>query len=184
MAIVGPIIIPDFEPGVRDIPMALDEGTLTVITDGIGEGGEGSQYTFSARLRKGDYVVLSTKDLTATKPSAGATELLGKIIDRPQWAGSTPRPQGSYEGVTYADGTYQPRIATIRVFGTSVEKVDLDAANSAIVPGQSVKTHATDLNKFDLYNATTKNNTRAIQNAAADSGLKIGVIFGFFGNLA
>lgn len=169
-------LIPNFEPGAIDIPMFLEEGNLTVETDGIHDVGEGNQYTFSARLRKGDVVVLSTADLTAAKAAAGVTEILGVIIDRPAWVGTKPTASAS-------SGNYQRRIATVRVYGAGVYPVKLEAANTAITVGKSVKPGATTAGRFDLYHATNLNNTRAIQAAGASSGAEIAVIFGFYGNL-
>lgn len=166
----------DYEPGDIDIPMFIEEGDLTVSTDGIHDFGEGNQYTFTARAKKGDTVVLHTTDRTAKKAAAGVTEVFGEIISRPQWVGMKPTASAS-------SGGYQRRVATVRVKGAAVYPVDLEAANTAVAVGQSVKPGATTSGKYDLYHATNKNNTRAIQGADVNSGAKISVVFGFYGNL-
>lgn len=169
--------LPDFEPGTTNIPFFLEEGDLTVDTDDIHDNGEGNGYSFSARIRKGDTVVLYTSaDRTASKGAAGITEVLGEVIDRPRWVGNKPTSSQS-------SGNYPRRVATVKVKGSAVQSVPLEAANTAIAVGQSVKPGATTAGKYDLYHATNKNNTRAIQSAGASSGGKIGVIFGFYGNL-
>lgn len=167
----------DFNPGDVEIPMFLEEGNLTVTTDDIQEGGEGAGYSFVSRLRKGDKVILHTTDRTVKAPSAGATELFGEIIDNPKWVGSKPT-----ESKT--SGNYQRRVATVRIYGSGVYSVDLEATNSAVTIGKSVKPGASTVNKFDLYHASNLNTTRAIQAALQNTGAKIAVVFGFYGNLA
>lgn len=168
--------IMDFDAGDIEIPMFLEEGTCTVTDDVDGRFGTDSNWVFSARLKKGDIVVLHTVDRTVIGAGTGVTEVFGKIIDTPHWVG--PRPTA-----TATTGNYNRRIATVRVFGSGVYPVELEAANSAVAINQSVKVGATTVGKFDLYHATNKNNTRAVQAGGASSGAKIGVVFGFYGSL-
>lgn len=167
----------DYDAGDIEIPMFLEEGTCTVTDNVQGPNGTLTTYTFESELKKGDTVILHTTDKTVKAPSAGATELFGKIIDTPRWVGNKPTS-------TKTTGNYQRRVATIRIFGSGVYPVDVEAANSAIAVGKSIKPGASTIGKYDLYHATNLNNTRAIQAAGASSGAKIGVVFGFYGNLA
>lgn len=168
--------IMDFDAGDIEIPMFLEEGTCTVTDDIDSRFGTDSNWVFSARLRKGDIVVLHTVDRTVIGAGTGVTEIFGKIIDTPRFNG--PRPVS-----TQTTGNYDRRIATVRVFGSGVYPVELEAINTAVAIGQSVKVGASTVGKFDLFHATNKNNTRAIQVGGASSGAKIGIVFGFYGSL-
>ena len=167
----------DYDAGDIEIPMFLEEGTCTVATGVQLEAGTGLTWTFASEIKKGDIVVLHTTDRTVKQSSTGATEVFGRVIDTPRWVG--PRPT-----TTSTTGTYNRRIATVRVFGSGVYQVELEAANTAISVGLSVKVGASTVGKFDLYHASNLNNTRVIQAATGSSGGKIGVVFGFYGNLA
>lgn len=168
----------DYNPGDIEIPMFLEEGNLTVTTDDIHEAGTGMGWSLASRIRKGDYVVIyASADRTVQKAGAGVTELLGRVIDEPAWVGNRPT-------TSQTSGNFQRRVATVRILGAAVFPVELEATNSAITVGKSIKPGATTASKFDLYHATNLNNTRVLQAAASSSGAKIAVVFGFTGNLA
>lgn len=160
--------------------MAMDlyEGTLTQ-TDVYGTEGKITKKVVPASpLAKGDHVKLYTSgsgdenDLLVTKCAAGDVEAIGIIA---------AEPKGTLPTTTTTWGNYTPRKATIEFFGTKIFDVTLEAANSEINVGKSVKLGASTVGTYDLYDATNLNATRALKYAAASSGSKIPVLFGFYG---
>lgn len=154
------------------LPFKCNEGNITM-TKGSTVGGDIDVPVFANPLAEGDWVVLSA-DNTITKATKDSTELLGQVVGTPQWVGKQPT-------VSKTWGNYEPRRVTVDTFGQAVRTVTLEAANTVIAAGESVKIGATTAQRFDK--ASGLNTTRALVGAGASSGAKIPVLFGFIGDL-
>jgi hypothetical protein len=122
-------------------------------------------------ITPGVYVKLSD-DMEVQACAAGDTDCIGKTVDRPQFKGQQPIASKTW-------GNYTPRIVTVELFGSAVEMVDLEAANTAVTFGNYIKPGATTAQKFDK--SSTATNKIALESAGASSGAKIAVLFGWNG---
>ena len=148
------------------------EGNVT-ITTGSMVGGDLDVPVFAAPITAGMYVKLKGDNLI--EPCAATnTECIGQVIGTPQFKGRQPT-------VSKTWGNYEARRVTVELMGKAVRTVTLEAANTKVDAGNSVTFGATTAQTFDKD--STANTTRALAGAAANTGAKIPVLFGFYGAL-
>jgi hypothetical protein len=149
-----------------------NEGNLTITTiDTVG--GEIPGPVFATPIKDGDYVKL-TGNMEVTACVATDTECIGVAVGKPQFKGQQPTVNKTW-------GNFTPRMVTVELMGAAVRTVTLEAANTKVDAGMMVKLGATTAQRFDK--ATVENGTRVLVGAAANSGAKIPVLFGFTGLL-
>jgi len=164
--------LPSYGDLGRKLPFKCNEGNMTIQT-GSPVGGDVKVPVFANPLEDGDWVTL-TDDNEVTKATKDSTELIGQVVGTPQWKGRQPTASATW-------GNYEPRRVTVDLLGKAVRTVQLEAANTAVAAGESIKIGATTAQRFDK--ASALNTTRALVGAGASSGAKIPVIFGFIGDL-
>lgn len=157
--------------GVR-LPFKCNEGNMTIVT-GRTIGGDLPVPTFANPIEDGDWVKL-TADWEITKCAASDTEVLGQVIGRPEFEGQQPTASKTW-------GNYDPRVVDVDCMAQAVRSVELEATNTEITIGNSVKPGTTTAQKFDKD--ATANMTKALAAAAGSSGATIPVLFGYYGAL-
>lgn len=146
------------ETGDR-ITYLLDEGDFTYIADQLTRMGEIEGGSFSARLRKFDFVKLSTRYDRAVAPIAATTDLIKGIII------STPK--GNLPVANASAGDYEPRAAAITPFVKGrTYKLPLADANSAISPGDKL---VYDISAGAMDKAASGSETTAAQVSAEEA---------------
>lgn len=161
----------EYNPGDVEISMFLEEGNLTVERDSIQDSGTGVAYNFTQRIRKGDFVKLvASGDKTVELIDDNDLEVIGQVLDHPQWSGNKPE-------LSANSGTYPKRIATIRVFGSGIYSVPLEANNNLVLTAGDSVVPAD--NQY-FTKSTGVNNTRVLQ--SRNTG-KVAVVFGYYGDL-
>lgn len=128
---------------------------------------------FTAPIEVGTYVKL-VGDMEVGPCTKTDTECIGIVVDDPEFKGQQPTTAAAY-------GAYEQRQCGVELFGKAVRMVLLEAANTEVDFGNSVKFGTTTDQRFDK--AAALNTTRVLSGAAASSGAKIPVLFGFFGAL-
>lgn len=133
---------------VRQVPVILKEGNITVNSSAYGPFGKMQACTFASEICQGDVVALSTDtanvaDVTdnnfVVAPIANGVDLaIGRIIDEPKWVRPPSASQSTWADMLSA-GYY--RIATIELFiPMAIFKATIACANAAaIVPGTTGK---------------------------------------------
>ena len=164
--------IPQYGDLGRLLPFKCKEGNVTIST-GRPVGGKVDVPIFESPLEVGDWVKLSAA-WEVEKCAAGDTEAIGQVFSEPEWEGNQPTSSKTW-------GNYTPRRATIDTMARAVRTVTLESANTAVSVGDSVKFGASTAQTFDK--ASTKNDTRAITSALANTGAQVAVLFGFYGLL-
>lgn len=154
------------------VPFKAKEGDLSIQTINT-IGGDIPGPVFTAPLTVGMYVKL-VGDMEVGPCVKTDVECIGIVADKPEFKGQQPVAAASY-------GSYEQRQCGVELFGKAVRMVPLEAANSKIDAGNSVKFGATTNQKFDKAAALSTN--RVLSGAAATSGAVIPVLFGFFGAL-
>lgn len=158
--------IENYKPFETDIWFYAEEGNATKYTGTDGE----EVLVFSAEVKKGDYVKLSSADKTIAKATANTDTVIGQVIDNPIWRKDRPSASAN-------SGQYNKRICTVRLFGYYVHNVHLKAENSAISVGDKVSYAGN--NRFDKDNSNGK--AIALQSASAGSQAKIPVLMQLIG---
>ncbi len=152
-------------------PGKLNEGEMTVKMGNSPQGKTPTSF-FANELEKGDYVKLSSEDITFEKCGAADPEVIGYVDSEPEFAeGQQPLEDASW-------GAYEPRSATIKLHGAFVKSIKLNENNPEIAMGDSVK-----YGTPGRFTKGNNNNTRALQTAAANSGSIVAVLFGYYGKL-
>jgi hypothetical protein len=162
---------PDYGRLGPRVPGKCKEGNVTIHT-GSPVGGDVKVPVFTNPIKAGDWVKLVGDNLYE-KCGAGDSPI-GRAVGTPQWKGKQPTADATW-------GNYEPRRVAIELMGTAVKTVTLEAANTEITAGKSVKVGATTAQRYDLFHAANLNNTRALVGAAANSAAEIPVLFGFYG---
>ncbi len=133
---------------VRQVPVILKEGNITVNSSAYGMFGKMQTCTFASEINQGDVVALSTDtantcDVTESNfvvaPVANGVDLaIGKIVDIPKWVRQPSASQTDW-GTMLSGGYY--RIATVELFiPMAIFKATIVCANAAaIVPGTTGK---------------------------------------------
>lgn len=133
---------------VRQVPVILKEGNITVNSSAYGMFGKTQVCTLASEINQGDVVALSTDtantcDVTESNfvvaPIANGVDLaIGKIVDVPKWVRQPSASQTDWG--TMLSGQYY-RIATVELFiPMAIFKATIVCANaSAIVPGTTGK---------------------------------------------
>ena len=160
-------IIRTYNPYDIDMPMSLNEGSVTVYDDVEADFGKDSVAILEKPFRKGDYVALDETDFTVKKAEKGDV-IIGQLIDEPAWNGDRPVESAEYQ-------EFEPRVGTIRMNCDYVHAVKLPDENQEIVIGDSVE-YAGE-NEFDKA-ASGDGTNMALQGAEAMAGGKITVMFG------
>ncbi len=129
---------------VRQVPVILKEGNITVSSSAYGPFGKMTACTFASEICQGDIVALSTDTANTyaacggnfvVAPIANGVDLaIGRIVDEPKWVRQPAASQTTW--ATMLAGNYY-RIATVELFiPMSIFKATLVCANAAaIVPG-------------------------------------------------
>lgn len=166
-------VIGDYAPFYIDISFAVVEGDVSFDSEAVGVFGDDVKWGFTNKMKQYDYVELvSTEDKTVQK-ATGSNPLIGKLISNPEWDNDTNRPLEDKK-----DGEYTRRRATVRLYGTLVETVELTAENDEIKPGDGVAIGAD-----GKWNKSTKSlRAIALTSKGALEGGRVQVLFGYYGN--
>lgn len=159
--------IENYKPFEDQIWFYCEEGDATVNVDSENV----EHLVFEAPVKKGDLVKLHTdsKTIVPASDAEDAEDIIGEVLDHP--AHYKDRPKSTSES-----GTYNRRMCTVRVWGDYVRSVKLASTNSAVAMGDAIA-YVGD-NEFDKADS---GNTIALETAAALSGKKIPVLFGYRG---
>ena len=182
---------------VRQVPVILKEGNITVSSSAYGPFGKMTACTFASEICQGDIVALST-DTANTYDACGgnfvvdriATTVdlaIGRIIDEPKWVRQPATSQDTW--ATMLAGNYY-RIATVELFiPMSIFKAAIVCGNkAAITPGTTEKLDigasaslaAHGLSVVDVANGGTANMIPLTYVAQAATG-SFSVLIGFIG---
>lgn len=182
---------------VRQVPVILKEGNITVNSSAYGPFGKQTVCTFASEICQGDIVALST-DTANTYDACGGNFVvtalantvdlaIGRIIDEPKWVKQPATSQSTWSSML--SGNYY-RIATVELFiPMSIFKATLVCANAAaIVPGTaelididaSASLAAHGLSVVDVASGGSANMIPLTYVAQASSG-SFSVLIGFKG---
>lgn len=166
-------VIGDYAPFYIDISFAVVEGDVSFDPEAVGVFGENADWSFTDKMKQYDYVELVDSEDKTVKKATGSKPLIGKLISNPEWDNNTNRPLEDKK-----DGEYTRRRATVRLYGTIIETVELTAENAAIKPGDGVAI-GTD-GKWDK--STSSIRAIALTSKEALKGGRVQVLFGYYGN--
>lgn len=163
----------DYAPFYIDISFAVVEGDLTYDPDAIGVFGNSPKWSFAEKLRVGDYVELVDSEDKTVKKATGTKPLIGKLISNPEWDNASSRPLEDK-----ADGEYVRRRATVRLYGTIIETVELASDNEEIKAGDGLNIETT--GKWDKSADSIR--VIALTGKEALKGGRVQALFGYYGN--
>lgn len=163
----------DYAPFYIDISFALVEGDVSYKPDANGVFGKSPVWDFANELANGDYVELIDSEAKTVKKATGLKPLIGKLISNPEWDNAASRPLENK-----ADGEYVRRRATVRLYGTIIETVELTEQNAEIKPGDGVA--ITSDGKWDK--STKSIRAIALTGKEALKSGRVQVLFGYYGN--
>jgi len=183
---------------VKQVPVILKEGNITVSSSAYGPFGKMTVCTPATEICQGDPVSLSVDTANTyaatggnfvVAPIANSVDLaIGRIVDEPKWVRQPAASQTDWD--TMLAGEYY-RIATVELFiPMSIFKATLVCANaSAIVPGTvgyidisataSIAAHG--LSVVDLAGATGSTSMIPLTYVAQASSGSFSVLIGFTG---
>lgn len=153
----------------------LDEGKVTA-HKGTRSTGDSEFFTFASELYKKDYVTLSG-NMLVKKPTANTDIIIGQLITNPQWPEAEPEKGDTNYGTAFdykINGEQAYRMGSIELFGTSIRRVETDAA---IDIGKYVEYKPT-TGKFVAVGENKTSNCIVIE-AATAANKKAVVLFGF-----
>lgn len=146
---------------------SMGDRTIKTISD---HSGRRTGPVYENEILKGDLVKLIGPK-TVAKCDAGDANAIGIAIADYDHEGALPTTDAG-------DGEYDNTYVRVEVFGKVIKSVHLEASNSAITAGDKIKVGTTTVGCYDK--GTSSNNTIALQDAKANSGDIIEVLFGYY----
>lgn len=128
----------EYVPFEMDQNYEVDQGDVTYIPEVDTTRGKDAAWIFSNPVHVGDEVTISensTRDRIIFKKAGAGDEIYGKVYTRPEWSNKegAKRPRENK-----AQGTYQNKFSTIRLYGDAVDEFRLADTHAAITAGDSI----------------------------------------------